>query len=519
MKMNTIKSIALSLFMAFVVMSCSEREVELCQRENSVLRISMPECFQSKVSIGEFDDNTVSQVWNEGDCIAVVEGRGTDSMRYSVYRLIGEGGSAEAEFEYVSGNADINGEVDVVYPVSAAASYNLVPHFQEYVSGGYDPSSVVLSWHGENGISPEEVISLENESSVLCLRYTGNENQTVSSVRVRINRTEGTNETYLVKTKGGISLSSIPTQFYVSVPQIAEASEVVFEITLTDQSMMRIVSQDRTFSSGVLYRFPPVPFEANVDPEEGYDVYVCIGQSNMAGRGEILPEDSGVKEGIYLLDGNGDVVPATIPFNIYSTIRKARSSQRFGLHNVFADEVYSYTGKRILMVVNARGSSRLPNWLKGAEALTFGEADDEELQGQNIPVFYDEVIRRTLQAMEYGTLKGILWHQGEADANSSSAAVYVERLQGLVSDIRTELGVDENVPFVMGQVSPVYNGAPIINPQLINAAQAIPNAFCVSSEDCETQDDNVHFSRAGYITLGKRYSKVILDEVYGIKVD
>ena len=58
-----------------------------------------------------------------------------------------------------------------------------------------------------------------------------------------------------------------------------------------------------------------------------------------------------------------------------------------------------------------------------------------------------------------------------------------------------------------------------MNPVLLQCAEDIPNAFCVTSENCDTQSDNVHFSRAGYITLGKRYSKIILNQVYGIKVD
>jgi len=519
--MNRIKSLTLSLLAVVAMVSCSNQGDVTIKNETLVLKVSMPEGFQSKVSLGNLSGGSAPQFWNTGDCIAVVKGRGTSSMTYSVYRLIGDGGTAEAEFEYVSGNAGLDGEIDVVYPVSAAAKESAVPHSQEYTAGGYDPESVVLSWHGESGVPAGETITLANESAVLCLQYTGVETQKVSLVRVKIRLSDGTYDTYVLSKRSGVALSSSPSSFFISVPEVSEGSEVIFETVLTDQSVMRMTSQNKTFKSGVIYRFAPVPFVANVVPEEGYDVYLCIGQSNMAGRGEILAEDNGIMDGIYLLDGTGTPVPAKVPFNIYSTVRKKMSMQKFGLHNVFADEIYKFTGRKTLLVLNARGGTSIVSWLKGAETLVRSEeySDDESLWGQEIPRLYDEAVRRALQAMEFGQLKGILWHQGEGDSSDDEALQYVDRLKLLVADLRNDLGVDENVPFVMGHVSLALRKAPVINPQLTRAAEEIPNAFCTSSQGCEIQNDNTHFKRSGYIVMGKRYSAFILKEVYGIKVD
>lgn len=519
--MNRIKSLTLSLLAAIAIVACSKQEDEVAIKEHKVLKVSMPDDFQSKVSMGNLGAGHVPQFWNTGDCIAVVEGRGTSLMKYSVYKLIGEGNGPVAEFEYVSGNADISGAVDVVYPVSAAVARGAVLHSQEYTSGGYDPASVVLSWHGENGLPTDETITLANESAVLCLQYTGEQEQKVSLIRVKIRLSDGTYDTYVLSKRGGVALSSTPSAFFVSVPEVPEATEVVFETVLTDQSVMRITSSDKLFKPGVIYRFPSTPFVANVESEEGYDVFLCIGQSNMAGRGEVLAEDKGERPGIYLLDESGDIVPASIPFNIYSTIRGRVASQRFGLHNVFADEIYAHTGRKVLLVVNARGGTSIPSWLKGADPVIRSEArnDEEELWGQEVPGFYDEAVRRTVQAMAYGPLKGILWHQGEGDSTPYSSGLYLERLKSMVADLRHDIGVDESVPFVLGQISGVHANSVNMNPVLLQCAEDIPNAFCVTSENCDTQSDNVHFSRAGYITLGKRYSEIILNQVYGIKAD
>lgn len=520
--MNFSKSLILFFLSAFSVCSCSKHMQEFDNQPRNIIRISMPAGFDTKVSMGEQNGNTISQVWNSGDRIAVVQGRGTESMKMSVYRLIGDGGTSEGEFEYVEGNADVSAEVDVVYPIEAAYSYS-IPHMQNYVEENYDSASVILTHHSENGLGEEDIV-LENETALLCLRYIGEQSEKIARIRVKIETAEGQYDTYVLAAKQAVPLSSVPASFYISVPAVSQSSDVVFETILTDGSMMRIESENRIFKAGMVYRFPIVDFEKNADSsdeQDGYDVYLCIGQSNMAGRGEILAEDYGVKDGIYLLDGDGQVVPASIPFNIYSTIRGRTASQRFGLHNVFADEIYAFTGRKILLVVNARGGTSIPSWLKGADPVIRSEArnDEEELWGQEVPGFYDEAVRRTIQSMKHGALKAILWHQGEGDASEYSASLYVDRLKSLVSDLRKDIGVDESVPFVLGEVSPVNSKASIINPYLLKCADVIPNAFCVTSENCDTQSDNVHFTRAGYITLGKRYSEIILDKVYGIKAD
>ena len=195
--------------------------------------------------------------------------------------------------------------------------------------------------------------------------------------------------------------------------------------------------------------------------------------------------------------------------------------QKFGLHNVFAEHIHDFTGRKILLVVNARGETSITAWLKDAMPLTFSESynDDQYLWGQQVPGLYDEALRRTRQAMNYGTLKGILWHHGGADSYESAAALYVGRLSSVVSGLREDLGVGDEVPFVLGLVSPVFPRASIINPQLIRATEEIPNAYYASSEGCDTQGDDTHFTRSGYITIGKRYSDIILDKVYGIKAD
>lgn len=247
---------------------------------------------------------------------------------------------------------------------------------------------------------------------------------------------------------------------------------------------------------------------------DSYDVYLLIGQSNMAGRGEILPEDMSPREGVFLLDSLDRIVPATEPFNIHSTIRKRRNMQGFNLGDAFAETMHQKTGRKILLVVNARGGSGLDQWLKTSAKITFNknEGDDAEKIGSTAPQFYAEAVRRAQIAMQHGQLKGILWHQGESDASEAKSATYLERLSGMVSDLRSDLEVGESVRFVVGETVPVYQRRENINPVLNKVPSVIPNSACVSSSDCSSRSDNLHFDRAGLLILGRRYAEALLGE-------
>ena len=232
----------------------------------------------------------------------------------------------------------------------------------------------------------------------------------------------------------------------------------------------------------------------------------------MAGRAQMQPEDTVILEGVYLLDSLDVPVPARAPLNIHSTIRKSSSMQGLNPAFAFASRLHALTGRDILLVVNARGGSSLSQWLKGAQRQSFSERSDD-LQGRFgplIPSFYDEAVRRCRAAMEYGTLRAILWHQGESDATEQKAAVYLERLSAFADDLREDLDAPE-VPFVVGETNPLMESSAIINPVLRQVPDVIPHSACVSAEGCGVNDDNLHFNRDGQILLGSRYADAVLD--------
>ncbi len=228
-----------------------------------------------------------------------------------------------------------------------------------------------------------------------------------------------------------------------------------------------------------------------------YDVYLLIGQSNMAGRGEMIASDTlDIIEGVWLLNEKGEPEKAVAPLNKYSSIRKNIQLQQIGPGNAFGKTLYSKTGKKILLVVNARGGSNIKAWLPGAEEK-----------------YLNEAIRRTKEATKYGTLKGILWHQGES--NSRAPQSYMQQLKLVVSELRGQLDAND-VPFVAGEIAPWHHNSDKFNPVIHSIKQHIVNSDWVSSKGCGMlkNEDDPHFSREGQIILGERYAQKIYELVY-----
>lgn len=254
--------------------------------------------------------------------------------------------------------------------------------------------------------------------------------------------------------------------------------------------------------------------------QSDYDVYLVIGQSNMAGRGEMTESDKDVIPGVYILDDRDSIVPASAPLNIYSSVRKKKEIQGVNPSLSFCKVVSEKTSRKILLVVNARGGTSIERWMKDYKGTVrySAKVDGPERDGMLIPSLYEEAVRRARIAMQYGQLKGILWHQGESNSDKDASKQYLSQLNRFVTDLRNDLNAPD-VPFVAGEIYEGYKNAVYFNRQIRKISRKIDNAYCVSSKGCTSNPDNLHFSRDGQILLGKRYAAIILDKVYGIKID
>ncbi|MDP3437171.1 MAG: sialate O-acetylesterase [Bacteroidales bacterium] len=239
-------------------------------------------------------------------------------------------------------------------------------------------------------------------------------------------------------------------------------------------------------------------FACNVYSQCEYDVFLLIGQSNMAGRGVLLESDYSIVEGVYLLNPENSAEPASNPFNKYSTIRKDLAMQQMSPAYSFGKTIFEKTGRKILLVVNARGGSTIEEWSR-------------ENPEKN---YYSQAVERTKAALKMGRLIAIIWHQGEG--NSEEPGDYLTKLYAFVKDLREDLGYCD-APFIAGEIAPWWLPYAInFNPIINRISEVIPNSACISAQGTKTvsNEKDPHFDRESQLLLGERYASVVLQMCY-----
>lgn len=225
--------------------------------------------------------------------------------------------------------------------------------------------------------------------------------------------------------------------------------------------------------------------KAKVD--KNFHVYLLIGQSNMAGRGEVDSESKEANPRILMLNKENNWVPATDPVHFDKP-----ASVGVGPAISFAKEMKGNSKRlRIGLIPYALGGSPIKVWEPGEVYL-------EEFHP------YDDAIKRALLAMQQGVLKGIIWHQGESDNNPERAEVYMGKVATLVNRLRTDLQQPE-LPFVAGEIG-YFNKSDHINSVINQLPQQVHHTAVVSAKDLTDKGDRLHFDTPSARELGKRYA-------------
>ncbi len=239
------------------------------------------------------------------------------------------------------------------------------------------------------------------------------------------------------------------------------------------------------------------------------DIYLLIGQSNMAGRAPIEEQDRPVLPGVYLFDAAGQWTPASNEprgFNRYSTVEAAGSRTQLGPGYTFARHLHAATGRQIGLVVNARGGTSISQWRKHDYAGDYA--------------LYAEAVSRAQEALRRNPsarLRGIIWHQGESDNRASAADYYMPTLRRMVESMREDLQ-SESAVFVAGEVGTWQGRGAHINPLIRTTPDHLHSAGWVSSEGLTTHETDhdpwgPHFDPASQRIFGVRYAEAVLDLV------
>jgi sialate O-acetylesterase len=174
-----------------------------------------------------------------------------------------------------------------------------------------------------------------------------------------------------------------------------------------------------------------------------------------------------------------------------------------GLGLPFGVVLSSATGVPVGLIATAHGGTSMERW-------------SPALKGEGGKSLYGSMLGQIQRAG--GKVRGVLWYQGESDANPEAAKVYPKVFASFISSLRTDLDALD-LPFYLVQIGRVIRAG---DPSAWNAVQEaerriperVANAAVVASIDLEL-DDGIHVGTQGLKRLGRRLARIAERELYG----
>jgi hypothetical protein len=265
---------------------------------------------------------------------------------------------------------------------------------------------------------------------------------------------------------------------------------IIFLLTLIFGGFSGYSQNERTLNFPKRIEYPEkMPHKQNVW------VFMMAGQSNMAGRGTVEPQDTIPNPRILSILRNNEIIVAKEPLHFYEpNLTGLDCGLAFGKHLIkeIADSI------TILLVPTAVGGSSTHQWL--------GDSLHRNVQ------LLSNFKSRLEIAKKYGVIKGILWHQGESDTNSKLIPGYEVRLQKIFTTFRSVCG-DATLPILVGELGSYSENQinwNLINDAIHRYASKDKNVIVVDTGDLKSKEDKIHFDSAGQRMMGERMAKKFL---------
>lgn len=247
------------------------------------------------------------------------------------------------------------------------------------------------------------------------------------------------------------------------------------------------------------------------------DLWVLAGQSNMEGYGDLTDfqqpdprvhsytmteEWSVASEPLHELSASIDPVhwpkPQTGPLkgSELASYREARRKGA-GLGLPFAVEMVRRTGVPVGLVPCAHGGTSMSQW-------------NPELRDKAGASLYGSMYRR-VQAVG-GKVAGVLWYQGESDANPKAVDAFRSKFENLIRAVRADFG-SPGLPFYYVQLGRHVNNGNQAEWNKVQEIQrqiegALEKTGAVPAVDLAL-DDGIHIGTQGLKLLGGRFANLV----------
>ncbi|MGQ7944301.1 sialate O-acetylesterase [Flavobacterium sp. WC2509] len=221
-------------------------------------------------------------------------------------------------------------------------------------------------------------------------------------------------------------------------------------------------------------------------------VFLLAGQSNMAGRGVVEPQDTITTSHVLTINKKNEIILAKNPLHFYSP-----EIDGTGCGLTFGKELIKHIPKNVyvLLLPTAVGGSSIKQWV-------------------NDSVFRKVKLLTNFKAKvdlgkKYGVVKGILWHQGESDANPEGILHRKEYMSRLFTEFRNAVGNNE-LPILMGELGSYSKDKDLwnqMNEQIRQYAASDKYSSVFSTADLVQKGDYLHFDSASQREMGKRFAE------------
>lgn len=221
------------------------------------------------------------------------------------------------------------------------------------------------------------------------------------------------------------------------------------------------------------------------------DAVLMIGQSNMAGRGDVAQVQPIRNPNCFMLR-MGRWQPMREPVNPDRPIFEGLYRSGVSLAASFADSYARHFDAKVGLIPCADGGTKLDEWMPGG-------------------LLYDHAVCLTRLAQRTSRLKAIIWHQGESDCGSDALVeTYPQRFASMIAQLRRDLGA-EDVPVILGEISldipeKWCGGRQARLNQLMRTIPGmVPGCAVVPAQGLTLKPDGLHFDTQSCRVFGQRY--------------
>jgi sialate O-acetylesterase len=255
------------------------------------------------------------------------------------------------------------------------------------------------------------------------------------------------------------------------------------------------------------------------------DLWVLAGQSNMEGHGDLVDvqQPSPLVHSFDMADRwlvaeeplhttvsavdpvhwplNAERVPERLtgqPLENYVTNRRKGS----GLGLPFAVDMVARTNVPVGLIPCAHGGTSLDQWNPALK----------DREGESL---YGSMYRRVQAAG--GRVKGVLWYQGESDANPKAAPAFLAKFEAFVKAVRADFN-QPDLPFYYVQIGRHIDKTNVSEWNAVQLAQLraeseIPHSAMVAAIDLQL-DDGIHVGTEDLKRLSRRLADLVCLDLF-----